>query len=1241
MGIGIDAYRARIGSRRLVSQLSAKNDFAPFCFFDKFGWVLFSYVYPIVLCMLLAMLVSCVNDQSQCKIFYKQVVFYNTGTEFSTPSPVELNHLNNGLLTVLSMAVSFIFNKWNLSWFLTVFFKALSSKRAGSGRAASRLCPLKCGSLSGLTSLCTYGAVLFSLILGSPMIASFVLALCTPTIAHCGTVAARSHWTWIKLSAHEMIQQRSPTVNFAGNLAVLCSIWMATMNLKLITISNPGIVNPGPNVPVVYHNCQGFIPFGELGKVNPQLDVTKVLEFQACVAEKKPGILVLNETWLSKNILSNELFPNQDYKVFRRDRSRKTHPPDPLDPKKFKRNGGGVLIAVRTDLDIESNLVKLPFGAEILSIEIVFKGNRRVCLTTCYRVGTLGAENHEKIDTYFKGLASLKKFTNYVVCGDFNLSGVSWPSGVTTKSLESKFLETFSDIGLAQLIEEPTHNQGRTLDLLLTNVPKMVSSVKVLGAGEVCSSDHHGIAFDLNINVKKKIPCKREIYNFKKADWDGLISDLKHVDWDSHLMSCVSDTAWRRFKAILLSLCDKHIPKIKIKSEYQPPWFDCETYEVCREKEVWRTKYKASGNPDHYKRYKECRAKFKFLSEEKMRNNFDDNDDPALISKKFWSHVKSTSNTSRIPETVSYGKKYCTSLGDQAELFNQFFADQFTSPSNYDISIDYQGDTDLSVSQNSVFFLLKTMNANKALGPDGIHGKILKNCATSLAYPLSLIFNTSLKTGAIPVEWKIANVVPVFKKGSKASVENYRPISLTCLTSKIFEKVVKKELLARCHHLINEKQHGFLNGKSCTTQMVPFVTDLALTLNDSSRTDVIYFDFAKAFDSVNHDVVLQKLKDNFKIDGSLLKLLADYLRDRQQCVVVGGTKSAYRTVTSGVPQGSILGPLLFVLFINDMNEVVHPDTSLLLYADDTKIYREIKDHNDHLILQNDINALHRWSQLNKMTFHPQKCKVLPVTLKTHSDWQLALPFLERFPYCLNGVCLDYVEFEKDLGVLVSSKLSWTKQCESLRSKASSRLGLLRRTCHFVKNVKQKRALYLALVRSQFEHCSVVWSPTSDAGFSLLESIQRRSVRWILSEPKLDFEYDSLTYLNKLKRLDILPLESKMAHADVSLFHRILYQTVEIKLPHYLKQVSQEALSRLRSDHRDSTYVVCEVDERLDVLSKSYFNRTYLFWNSLPSELRELEDYDQFQVRLKEHLWAWEYSAFNSNLNSSHSSMFSE
>ena len=1225
MGIGIDTYRARIGSIKLIRQSGSINVSESSCGIEKFIWILFFYIYPIILCMLLAICFKNteLDNQSHDKFWLKVC---NIGTGFHGRSPVELYALNNGLLAVVSMALGCMFR-----------------------RAGARMVPFRqhtLGSLpypfraDGSARFRTYGGVFIisaMLLLFSPIVPSLCLALGALTAA--GRGSRLLHRSWMRLSV-TLIKYKL-AVKLIGNLTVLCCIWVAAMNKRMIIVCNPGIVNPGPDVSVLYHNCQGFIPFSELGKVNPRLDTTKVLEFKACVAETKPDIVVLNETWLSKNIHNNELFSSQDYKVFRRDRSRKTHPPDPLDPGKFKRNGGGVLIAVRTSLDVETNLVKLPFGAEILTIEIVFKGDRRMCLTTCYRVGTLGAVNHDKIDSYFKSLAKLKKFSNYVVVGDFNLAGVSWPSGVTTKALESKFLETFSDIGLAQLIDGPTHNQGRTLDLLLTNVPKMLSGIKILGAGEVCSSDHSAIAFKLNINVKKRVPCKRKIYNFKKANWDGLIHDLKQVNWDSYLMYCDSDTAWLRFKAILLSLCDKHIPKITIKSEYQPPWFDSETFELNREKERWRALYKVSGNPDHQKKYKDCRAKFRFLAEEKMRNNFDDQDDPALISKKFWSHVKSTSNTSRIPETVNYGSQYRNSPGDQAELFNQFFVDQFTSPSKYDIDIDYQGDTDFNIDQNSVYFLLKTMNANKALGPDGIHGKILKNCATSLAYPLSLIFNTSFKTGAIPSEWKVANVVPVFKKGSKASVENYRPISLTCLTAKIFEKVVKKELLARCHHLINERQHGFLNGKSCTTQMVPFVTDLALTLNDSSRTDVIYFDFAKAFDSVNHDVILHKLKNNFKIDGSLLKLFVDYLRDRQQCVVVGGTKSTYRTVTSGVPQGSILGPLLFVLFINDMQEVVHQDTNMFLYADDTKIYREIIGHNDHLILQHDIDALYRWSQLNKMTFHPQKCKVLPVTLKTHFDWQMALPFLERFPYSLNGVCLDYVAFEKDLGVLVSSKLSWTKQCQSLRSKASSRLGLLRRTCHFVQNIKQKRALYLALVRSQFEHCSVIWSPTSDAGFAQLESIQRRSVRWILSEPKLDLEYDSLTYLNKLKSLDILPLESKMAHADVSLFHRILYQTVDIKLPHYLKQVSHEQLSRLRSDHRDLNHVVCEIDERLDAFSSSYFNRTYLFWNSLPAELRELEDYDEFQVRLKDHLWTWEFSQFNSEANTSHSSMFSD
>ena len=266
----------------------------------------------------------------------------------------------------------------------------------------------------------------------------------------------------------------------------------------------------------------------------------------------------------------------------------------------------------------------------------------------------------------------------------------------------------------------------------------------------------------------------------------------------------------------------------------------------------------------------------------------------------------------------------------------------------------------------------------------------------------------------------MATVVPVHKKGDKSLVENYRPISLTCLIMKVFERCISDELLSKCQDRIHSSQHGFLPGKSCTTQLIPFIDDLALGLNNSIRTDVIYFDFAKAFDSVNHDVILHKLKFVFNVDGLMLKFLTNYLQNRKQRVVVDQSMSIDVNVISGVPQGSILGPLLFVLFINDMHSVVSPGTNIALYADDTKIWRQISSDIDSEILNKDIASLNAWASSNLMRFHPKKCKVVSIGHK-HKTLSV-LPFY-NYPYFIGGELLDFCDSEKDLGILVQEKIN--------------------------------------------------------------------------------------------------------------------------------------------------------------------------------------------------------------------------
>ena len=333
-------------------------------------------------------------------------------------------------------------------------------------------------------------------------------------------------------------------------------------------------------------------------------------------------------------------------------------------------------------------------------------------------------------------------------------------------------------------------------------------------------------------------------------------------------------------------------------------------------------------------------------------------------------------------------------------------------------------------------------------------GDFTRSCSNSIALPLSIIYKLIYTTGSIPSQWKLSNVVPIFKKGDSKQVSNYRPISLLCIASKIMERIIHEETTLKVSHLIDRRQHGLFPNRSCATKLIQLIDEVAQSLHKNIDTDIIYFDFTKAFDTVNHDIFLHKLKVKFKIDGRLLMFFEDYLKNRKQRVVLDSTVSDILDVYSGVPQGSILGPQLFILFINDIYDRIDPNTGISLYADDTKIWKLISSENDCKTLQTDINRLQDWCTDNKVSFNIEKCHALTVkaTKATNSLLTDELPFSKIF-YFLDDKIIDYSLQERDLGIIMNGKLNFEDHHQAIITKAYQFLGLTKHSCHFVTDKK--------------------------------------------------------------------------------------------------------------------------------------------------------------------------------------------
>ncbi len=358
---------------------------------------------------------------------------------------------------------------------------------------------------------------------------------------------------------------------------------------------------------------------------------------------------------------------------------------------------------------------------------------------------------------------------------------------------------------------------------------------------------------------------------------------------------------------------------------------------------------------------------------------------------------------------------------------------------------------------------LKSLAVNKSMGPDGIHPRLLKETANIMAPQLSLLFSKSMNEGKLPPDWKVADVKPIFKKGQKSNVENYRPVSLTSVVGKVMEGIIRDEIMSHLlnHDAISPHQHGFVSGRSTVTQLLETLELWTKILDEGGSVDIVYLDFRKAFDKVAHERLMRKIESH-NIKGKLLEWIRAFLTNRTQKVVINDSTSSTQPVTSGVPQGSVLGPLLFTIFINDLPDKINSDVKM--YADDTKVFRRVSCDEDQQQLQTDLDNLNDWASKWQMEFHPDKCKVLQIGRYNRN---LSYTMINE----QSVTALSQSVAEKDLGIFVDKHLNFEKQSANVISKANRVLGTIRRSFNNL-DCKMCVLLFKALVRPLLEYDAV-------------------------------------------------------------------------------------------------------------------------------------------------------------------------
>jgi len=918
------------------------------------------------------------------------------------------------------------------------------------------------------------------------------------------------------------------------------------------------------NLTCLYYNCRSV-----RNKIN-ELDIQ--------IVDYNPDLVLLTETWLEENDAHlNQLNSSRNFHILIDNRDIK-----------FKCKGGGVAMLIRKGISYKQLSIKNIVGIEIIAVDLsIHPIKASIRLILVYRPPAITSSLTIKL---LKILQSLCE-GNVIIVGDFNFNAnnINWNDNTAFTKCAKEFLEFTNNFNLNNVITSPTHNKGSILDLLLTNNLNSICSCQV-GPG-LSTSDHFSILFTLNMAKPnpQKI-CFRDYTNVKQLN-SYLISHF----------NCIYEKFY---------ISDKYEYLLELVSTLMEKYTPLRTITV---------KQKSFNYPSHIRKL----IKYK----KKLFTEFKKSDcglEEYINVSKTIKHLVNSYKSQRIKSIVSNRKnmiKYMKNLtqkyspisclehnntfifDDQAKcnLFSSVFANSFSnlprfdppklSPCNFINALE-----DIEFSLLDIDNILKNLPNNNCCSEDGISYTLLKNCHSSITPFLSDIFRLSLDSGILPHSWKVSHITPVFKKGDKTIAANYRPISITSAICRVLERIILNSLLIHLEEnkIISESQFGFLKKRSTTTQLIFTFSHWYRAILENKNVDCVYIDLKHAFDSVPVKFLIYKLF-NIGVRGKLLNWISSFLTDRTAKVKINTTFSTSFKIYSGVPQGSILGPILFLIYINDLTFYIPNNVSKCLFADDLKIFQVFKNSENTNSLQNALNIISQWSSDWALEISTQKTFVLNIGSKN-----------PKYTYTLNGDILQITSVIKDLGITITNDLSFDLHYKIIISKAYARASSVLNSIH-TSNPKVWALAFKSYVRPLLEYATVIWSPKTKYLVEKIEKIQKWYTRIALSKCKI-------TYKSYSQRLILFNLESlalRRSLYDLSTIYRIIFKFTHLS--------SNDLLELNDRPSRNRHKFQIKVHRKNSKTEHWLINRAVNLWNTIPASIINSPNPKIFWIALRSYL----------------------